>query len=394
MTPLGDQMASVSVLSPMLSTAQTAVHAPSITPQLPQIKLHWEGLQDTDEAKQFRVWRHKFEVPAGPRHGPTTQVYVQIIPSKLLKLIREIGSGPGYFLHAGRNQGHAAIIKVFNRGPNVRQQLESTVAFSKEVMCVQQQAPVNTKVHKSRLRHPNLLRIEGFSSPASLIQFIAYEDVHWKNAEGPLAAALKNDLRKSIRLGFKMAGLNHLSVQGVSLGSMRVERQNFDIFLDIDDRFVISVHPRSLEEGKTAEFQEPEDNAWIVFNALCQKILLSANHVLHHEQIDRDPAVLDVVRSSSVAESSAVASLLSFGSTVASQSIQGEAPVPPRREYVWRTMNRGQQSLATVARRIALDLDMNLSTIRLLTQSDGQNPHRCPGMLGIGSGVPKNILEL
>jgi hypothetical protein len=46
---------------------------------------------------------------------------VQIIPSKHLKLIREIGSGPGYFLHAVQNQGHAAIIKVFNRGPNVRQ---------------------------------------------------------------------------------------------------------------------------------------------------------------------------------------------------------------------------------------------------------------------------------
>ncbi|KAK6977213.1 hypothetical protein R3P38DRAFT_2810607 [Favolaschia claudopus] len=64
------------------------------------------------------------------------------------------------------------------------------------------------------LLHPNILRIEGISSEASLTQFIAYEHVHWKNAEGPLAAALKDDLTRSVNLGFKMAGINHLQVQG------------------------------------------------------------------------------------------------------------------------------------------------------------------------------------
>jgi hypothetical protein len=45
----------------------------------------------------------------------------QIIPTKHLKLTREIGSGPGYFIHAGENKGRAVIVKVFNAGPNVRE---------------------------------------------------------------------------------------------------------------------------------------------------------------------------------------------------------------------------------------------------------------------------------
>ncbi|KAJ7889725.1 hypothetical protein B0H13DRAFT_882595 [Mycena leptocephala] len=118
---------------------------------------------------------------------------IMIIPNQDLKLVRQIGSGSGYFLHAGQNNGHAVIVKVFNRGRTVRQQLESTVALSKDVL------------------HPNVLRIEGISSPASLIHFIAYEDVFWKMAEGPLAAALKNDLQRSITLGFKM-------IEGLSVG--------------------------------------------------------------------------------------------------------------------------------------------------------------------------------
>jgi hypothetical protein len=58
---------------------------------------------------------------------------------------------------------------------------------------------------------------------------------------------------------------------------------------------------------------------------------------------------------------------------------EDELGIPPRREYVWRKMNRGQQSLATVASKIALDLDMNLSSLRRMTWTDGQSPHRCAG---------------
>ncbi|KAJ6560097.1 hypothetical protein B0H19DRAFT_109104 [Mycena capillaripes] len=189
---------------------------------------------------------------------------IKIIQSEDITLISEIGSGPGYFLHVGRNEGRVIIVRVFNRNPTVRQQLESTVALSKGLM------------------HPNILRIEGISSPTSLMHFIAYENVHWKEAEGPLAAALKNDLIRSITLGFKLiaglsAGMNHLCVQGVSVGSMGVT--NFDIFLDLDDRFVIGVNSgHSLKVEDTAISQESqEDKSWNVLNALCHNVCQVAN---------------------------------------------------------------------------------------------------------------------
>jgi hypothetical protein len=103
------------------------------------------------------------------------------------------------------------------------------------------------------------------------------------------------------------------------------------------------------------------------------------------EKIDRDPAILDVVHPSFViSENSAMLSPLSFGTTASgtSQNIEAEElprPVPPRREYVWRTMNRGEQSLAKVAHQITLDLEMNLSHIHRLTQTDSESPHRCVG---------------
>ncbi|KAJ7914462.1 hypothetical protein B0H13DRAFT_2659235 [Mycena leptocephala] len=300
---------------------------------------------------------------ADKRHRREEEQGIEVIRSKNLKLLREIGSGPDYFLHAAENKGRAVTVKVFNTG-TVRQRLESTVALAKGVM------------------HPNVLRIEGISSPASLFHFIAYENVHWKNPEGPLSVALKNDLTRSITLGFKMiaglsAGMNHLSVKGVSLGSMGVK--NFDVFLDVDDRFLISINPGSSEEIDTAEFQEPDDKSWSVFNALCQRVLMSANRVLHNEEIDRDPAVLELLRPSSVSRNSATASLLSFGSAMSQNIQEEENPVLPRREYVWRIIDRGQQSLATVAHRITLDLDTNLSPLHRLTQMDGLSPHRCAG---------------
>ncbi|KAJ6597632.1 hypothetical protein DFH09DRAFT_1304416 [Mycena vulgaris] len=54
----------------------------------------------------------------------------QVIRKKHLKLTPELGSGPGYSLHAGEAKGRAVIVKVFNAGPTVREQLESPVALS------------------------------------------------------------------------------------------------------------------------------------------------------------------------------------------------------------------------------------------------------------------------
>ncbi|KAJ7481980.1 hypothetical protein FB451DRAFT_1237707 [Mycena latifolia] len=58
---------------------------------------------------------------------------------------------------------------------------------------------------------------------------------------------------------------------------------------------------------------------------------------------------------------------------------EGEAPVPPRREYVWRTIDRGQQSLATIGNRIARELDLKLSSVNKFAWTDDRSPHRCAG---------------
>ncbi|KAF7352202.1 hypothetical protein MVEN_01183500 [Mycena venus] len=174
---------------------------------------------------------------------------IEIIRSADLELIREIGSGPGYLLHAGRNRNRAVIVKVFHKGPTVQQQLEMTVALSKELM------------------HPNVLRIKGISSSHSPSRFIVYENGHCMNAEILLAAALKNDLARSVTLGFTMvaevsAGISYLCMQGV--------------------------------------WSRAGDNALTVFNALLDKTLMSANRVLHKEKIKRDPAIPDPKRPGAV----------------------------------------------------------------------------------------------
>ncbi|KAJ7657628.1 hypothetical protein DFH06DRAFT_452214 [Mycena polygramma] len=299
---------------------------------------------------------------------------IKIIRNKHLKLTLEIGSGPGYFLHTGETDGRAVIVKVFNPGPTVREQVESTVAVSK------------------RLLHPNVLRIEGVSSPASLTHFIAYENACRKTAEGPLAAALQEHHTRSITLGFKMvaglaSGVNHLSVQGISLGSLRAE--NFDVFLDIDDRFLISINPATTEIKTTAQQQTQRvtDTSWpwAILNSLCQKVLRSANRVLHNENIERNSVIPDMPRRPPVLHPSSAATTsvqLEPDSPSSSQNMDAEALVPPRREYVWRTilMERGQPSLAAIATRIARDLEMKLLTsVNKLAWSDGQSVHRCAG---------------
>ncbi|KAJ6597693.1 hypothetical protein DFH09DRAFT_83731 [Mycena vulgaris] len=320
-------------------------------------KRHREAIEDAPGLLSL-------EEPTRKRRRREEEEGIKVIRNKHLKLTLELGSGPGYFLHAGEAKGRAVIVKVFNAGSTVREQLESTVALSKGLM------------------HPNVLRIEGVSSPASLNHFIAYENAHWRTAEGPLAAALKDDLTRSVNLGFKMvaglsSGMNHLSVQGVSLASLGVE--NFDVFLDLNDRFLISVNPPTSSVAHVTEDLTHVDNttiSWDVFNALCQKVLRSANRVLHNEDIERKPVVDLGARPhevSTLAANSASESLSSPRIT------EDEPPVRPRREYVWRTIDRGQQSLANVASRISHDLDMELYSLSKLTWSHMRSAHRCAG---------------
>ncbi|KAJ7269325.1 hypothetical protein B0H12DRAFT_32950 [Mycena haematopus] len=109
-----------------------------------------------------------------------------------LKLSSEIGRGPGYYFSVGKIKGRAVIVQVFDRGPTQRKRFESIVSLSRGLM------------------HPNLLRIKETSSPMSSIAYIAYENAFWKFAAGPLATALKDDLERSVILGFKM--ISQLSV--------------------------------------------------------------------------------------------------------------------------------------------------------------------------------------
>jgi hypothetical protein len=54
--------------------------------------------------------------------------------------------------------------------------------------------------------------------------------------------------------------------------------QNFDIFIDVGDRFVISVNP---EEVSAVNARDPEQqNSWEVLNALCQKVrVILSGHI-------------------------------------------------------------------------------------------------------------------
>ncbi|KAJ7629748.1 hypothetical protein DFH06DRAFT_1225320 [Mycena polygramma] len=304
---------------------------------------------------------------------------LKIIRTKHLKLSLEIGAGPGYLLHAGEIKGRAVIVKVFDSAPNARERLESTVALSKELM------------------HPNVLRMEGISSPQSLTHFIAYEDAHRKKAEVTLATALREDLTRSIALGFKMiAGLSSamnyvMRAQGASPWSLGVE--NFDVLLDINDRFLISLNssPGPSIENNTSRDQPVQDNtdrAWAVLNKLCERVLRSANRSLYDDinHIQRMPVLVSVSDPYPDSQQSAPASRSSPESLDSdpSQSLPENwtsMAVPPRREYVWCKMHRGQQSLANIANRIARDLDVMLtSSLRTVLVEHGEyRVHRCAG---------------
>ncbi|KAJ7627931.1 hypothetical protein DFH06DRAFT_725129 [Mycena polygramma] len=296
--------------------------------------------------------------PAGKRqlHEGTG---LKIIRYEDVKPVREISSGAGYFLHAAQHKGCAVVVKVFNPGPDVRERLAATVALSRSLM------------------HPNVLRIEGVSSPASLNHFIVYEAARRQSPEGQLARALKDGVTKSITLGFHMvaglsAGMNYLAVQGISMRGMRVE--NFDIFLDVGDRFMLGINPASLKENDAIHAGEQEgERCWDLFNALCKKVLRSANDLLHTEKIERDPVTFDPRR---LEVRASPESLPESGNSQKDES----APVPPRREYVWRTIDRGQLSLASVATQIRSHLEL-ISPLNRLVATDWEITHRCAGYL-------------
>ncbi|KAJ7623966.1 hypothetical protein DFH06DRAFT_1305328 [Mycena polygramma] len=298
--------------------------------------------------------------PTRKKHRQHDGTGLKIIRYEDVKPVREILNGAGYFLHAAHHKGCAVIVKVFNPGPDVQERLAATVALSKSLM------------------HPNVLRVQGVSSPASLNHFIVYEDAHKKSAESQLASALKESVTESIAFGFHMAGMNYGCPRHIHAGDASRDRllQNFDIFLDIGPRFILSINPASSNDEDTTHAGEQEEKkCWDLLNALCKKLLGTANDLLHTEKIERDPVTLD---SRCMAPSKVRASPGSFPESVKPQ--KESAPVPPRREYVWRTIDRGELSLASVATQTRSYLEL-LSPLRMLAATDVRNPHRCAGYL-------------
>ncbi|KAJ7122611.1 hypothetical protein C8R46DRAFT_1148650 [Mycena filopes] len=235
--------------------------------------------------------------------------------------------------------------------------------------------------------HPNVLGIEGISSSRSSIQFIAYEDVQWKDATIPLAMALGDELSRSVTLGFKLiAGLSsamhYLSLQGVSFASLSVK--NFDIFCDVDDRFLLSINP-SLPSGDGTNVGVCTDSKpWDIFGALVRKTFMSINRLLYDDEVERDTSVLDVptAPNSSLAELPRVLPPAAARSSTSDETPEQPPSAPPRREYVWRSMHKGPQSLAAIARPIELQLQMKRLNLNRVTSGwRQQRPHRCAGYL-------------
>ncbi|KAJ7784186.1 hypothetical protein B0H16DRAFT_291373 [Mycena metata] len=309
--------------------------------------------------------RRRDETEGRSRHDNRRQLEengFKLIRQKNLQLIRQIGGGPGYLLHAGRHKERTVTVKVFNgSNPMARQQLDLEVALLKGAI------------------HPNVSRIKGVSSPTSAAQFIAYEDFCGRNAKGPLADALRNRTT-SIRLGFQMvadlsAGLGYLSAQSTSLGGMKVE--NFDVFLDVHHRFLLIINPsKSPTEADANSELSAEETSWALFNELCHKVLLSANRVLHAEEIDKDPMLL---LPTSPASQKSDSSSFFIGSSSEQEDAVVSSVGDPRREYVWRTMDRGKQSLSTVTDQITTHLDIALARLQILRQTDERRAHRCRG---------------
>ncbi|KAJ7182452.1 hypothetical protein C8R43DRAFT_940606 [Mycena crocata] len=185
---------------------------------------------------------------------------LQIIRNEHLKLICELGSGPGYFLHAGQNKTRAVIVKVFKEAPTAEEQLENTIALSKRMM------------------HPNVLRIEGRSQPGAMHRFITYENAHSKNAVGPLAMALKGDTMTSMTLGFKMVR-PALFLSRIEL-TVPVRLRIFRYQLSTWSGHLFSIDARGANEGNespvtTQEKNKDEDEKpeWHLFNALCCRVV-------------------------------------------------------------------------------------------------------------------------
>ncbi|KAJ6597741.1 hypothetical protein DFH09DRAFT_1071711 [Mycena vulgaris] len=143
-------------------------------------------------------------------------------------------------------------------------------------------------------------------------------------------------------------------------------RSNCD---DIDDRFLISINPDVSTNQEVAEYVKLEDDtnrSWDIFNGSCERRghrETSYVHLLMPRTFNRSKII------------PGVEALVRIRMGLFQENVSEILPsVPPWREYVWRAIACGDQSLATVARRITLDLNLKLSSVNKV-------PARCAGYI-------------
>ncbi|KAJ7054443.1 hypothetical protein C8F01DRAFT_490469 [Mycena amicta] len=191
----------------------------------------------------------------------------------------ELGSGTTFFMHTAKHKGRPVVVKVFNATANPHQLVEKEIQLAKELI------------------HPNLLRLEGVSAPASPTQFITYQSAI--TADRHLGTALDANLETSVALAFQMvgelaAGLNYLHLQRIPV--QRIQITHFNVLFDSDQKFLIALDPAALDQApvSSSPVQVGIDVLWRHFNELCELVLKSANRLIHDDDVERDPDVVDL----------------------------------------------------------------------------------------------------
>jgi hypothetical protein len=67
----------------------------------------------------------------------------------------------------------------------------------------------------------------------------------------------------------------------------QIPHKNFHILVDPEDRFFILINAPQRQEVKTVSYEEPEENALVVFNALLHKVSSSPHRLLIAEPYSR-----------------------------------------------------------------------------------------------------------